>query len=81
MTSHDTTRTNSAPPLSLRLFCLALMVPACAINGTFVALAIPALAPYGIPALLVSSLIGGIIGILPARWLARKIHEGLREES
>ncbi len=81
MTSHDTTRTNTAPPLPLQLFCLALMVPACAINGAFVALAIPALAPYGIPALLVSSLIGGMIGVLPARWLALKIHEGLREES
>ena len=80
MTSHDTTRINTAQPLSLRLFCLALMVPACAINGAFVALAIPALAPYGIPALLVSSLIGGMIGVLPARWLALKIHEGLRDE-
>lgn len=69
----------SGPSTGLRLFCLALMVPACAINGALIALAIPALAPYGIPALLVAAGIGGLIGILPARWLARKIHEGLRE--
>ena len=33
----------------------------------------------GIPALLAAAGIGGGIGILPARWLAHKIHEGLRE--
>jgi hypothetical protein len=55
------------------------MVPAGAINGAFVALAIPGLAHYGIPALLIAGLAGGILGTLPARWLARKIHEGLSE--
>lgn len=67
------------PALALRLFCLALMVPACAINGAFVALAIPQLGPYGTPALWIAGLIGGIAGLLPARWLAQKIHEGLQE--
>ncbi len=69
----------SGPSTGLRLFCLALMVPACAINGAFIALAIPALAPYGIPALITAAGIGGVIGIFPARWLARKIHQGLRD--
>lgn len=69
----------SRPATALRLFCLALMVPAGAINGAFVALAIPGLAHYGIPALLIAGLAGGILGTLPARWLARKIHEGLSE--
>jgi hypothetical protein len=55
------------------------MVPAGAINGAFVALAIPGLAHHGIPALLIAGLAGGILGTLPARWLARKIHEGLSE--
>lgn len=66
-------------PRGLRLFCLALMVPACAINGALVAVAIPALAPFGMPALLIASGIGGVLGLLPARWLAKKIHEGLNE--
>ena len=70
---------DGGPPAALRYFCLALMVPACAINGAFIALAIPALAPYGIPALLIAAGIGGLAGIFPARWLARKIHEGLSE--
>lgn len=69
----------SQPATALRLFCLGLMVPAGAINGAFIALAIPDLAHYGIPALAIAGLAGGILGILPARWLARKIHEGLRE--
>lgn len=79
MTGDPPLATRDAPPGSLRWFCLALMVPACAINGAFVALAIPALAPFGIPALLAAACAGGALGILPARWLARKIHEGLQE--
>lgn len=70
---------DSGPTPALRAFCLALMVPAGAINGAFVALAIQGLAQYGIPALLIAGLIGGAVGMLPAKWLARKIHEGLRE--
>lgn len=66
-------------PRALRLFCLALMVPACAINGTLVAVAVPFLAPYGMPALLIAAAIGGVLGVLPAQWLAKKIHEGLNE--
>jgi hypothetical protein len=79
MKHSNTAKHETPPPMALRLFCLALMVSACAINGAFVALAVPTLAPYGIPALLVAGLIGGAIGLLPARWLAQKIHEGLRE--
>lgn len=79
MRSDHTPAPDRGPSTSLSLFCLALMVPACAINGAFVALAIPATAPYGLPALLVAGGIGGVIGLLPAKWLARKIHEGLRE--
>ncbi|HMN37670.1 MAG TPA: hypothetical protein PKD49_08170 [Hyphomicrobium sp.] len=79
MTGHSQHEARGAAPLALRLFCLALMVPACAINGAFLALAIPPLAPYGIPALLVAALIGGAVGVLPARWLTHKIHEGLSE--
>ena len=79
MNSGDTAAPGTKPSMALRLFCLGLMVPACAINGAFVALAVAALAPCGIPALLAAGLIGGIIGLLPASWLAKKIHEGLRE--
>jgi hypothetical protein len=64
-------------PLGLWLFCLSLMAPACAINAAFIAIAIPATAPYGVNALLIAGLIGAVVGILPAQWLARRIHEGL----
>jgi len=81
MTRVEASEANAAagPSIGLRLFGLALMVPACAINGAFIALAIPALAPYGIPALIVAGVIGGGLGVFPAAWLARKIHEGLKE--
>lgn len=79
MNGADAAETDSKPALGLRLFCLALMVPAGAINGAFVALAIPHLAAYGIPAHLAAGAVGGVVGVLPARWLARKIHEGLKE--
>lgn len=68
------------PPVWLRLFCFALMGPACAINGAFVALSIPALAPYGYTGLVAAAAIGAMLGVFPARWMARKIHEGIRED-
>lgn len=68
------------PALGLRLFCFALMGPACGINAVFVALAIPAMAQFGLGGLIVAALIGVIIGIFPGRWLARRIHDGLKEE-
>lgn len=67
------------PPLGLRIFTLALMCTGCAINGVFVSLAVPAMAPYGVDGMLVSAVIGGVLGILPARWLANKIQAGLNE--
>lgn len=65
------------PNIWLSLFCFALMGPACAINGAFVALAIPAMAPYGYPGLMLFATVGFVLGILPARWMARKIHAGI----
>lgn len=79
MSNHRADATSSRPATALRAFCLALMVPAGAVNGAFVALAIPYLAHYGVPALVIAGLVGGVLGTLPARWLARKIHEGLSE--
>jgi hypothetical protein len=67
------------PPLGLRLFTFALMGPGCAINGAFVAITIPAMAQYGVPGMAVAAAIGFVLGTFPARWLARKIHEGLNE--
>ncbi len=69
----------SGPPLWLSLFCFALMGPAVGINAVFVALATPAAAPYGLGGLIVAGAIGVVLGLVPARWLARKIHQGLRE--
>jgi len=66
-------------PFGLLLFCYALLGPGCAINGVFVALAIPATAPYGANALLIAAAIGMVLGILPALWLARRIAEGLQD--
>jgi len=67
-------------PLGLLLFCFAMLGPGCGINGVFVALAIPAMAPYGVNGLIVAGLIGSVLGIFPALWLARRIAEGLRED-
>lgn len=67
-------------PTWLIAFCYALMGPACAINAVFIALAIPDLATYGINGLFVAAAIGAVIGILPTIWLARRIHEGIRED-
>lgn len=71
-----------APPLPrwLLAFCFALMGPAFAINSAFIALAIPAMAPYGVQGLVIVGLIGSVFGIFPALWLARRIHEGIRED-
>jgi hypothetical protein len=69
--------TSSGIPLGLRLFCFGLMGPACAINAAFIAIAIPAMAPYGVNGLVVAGLMGAVVGLLPAQWLARRIHEGL----
>jgi len=79
MNDHRVVIPDGGPTTALRAFCLALMVPAGAINGAFIALAIPDLAHYGIPALVIAGLVGGVLGTLPARWLALKIYEGLRE--
>ena len=66
------------PPLGLRLFTYALLCSGCAINGVFVSLAVPAMAPYGVTGMLFAALIGGVIGVLPARWLANSIWAGLK---
>lgn len=73
------TITKSGPPLWLHIFTLAIMIPACAINGAFVVLTIPKLAPFGFPAIIAGGIVGGVLGILPARWLAKRIHLGLSE--
>lgn len=79
MMSDEISATGRGPSVALRLFCLALMVPACGINGVFIALAIPSLAPYGIAALVVVGIVGALIGIWPAKWLAVRIHHDLKE--
>lgn len=71
----------SQPPRWLSLFCYALMGPACAINGALIAIAIPALAPYGFPAIYAAAAVGAVIGLWPARWMARKIHDGLSDSA
>lgn len=77
----DTPPPTSETPLprALVFFCFALMGPACAINAVFGALALPAMAPYGMTGLVIAGLIGSALGILPALWLARRIHEGIRD--
>jgi hypothetical protein len=66
-------------PRALLLFCFALMGPAFAINAAFIALAVPALGPYGVTGLVIAGLVGSVFGIFPALWLARRIHEGIRD--
>ncbi len=78
MTSDTTDKDRT--PLWLLLFCYALMGPAVGINFAFIALAIPALAPYGVAGLIGAGLVGAVVGILPALWLARQIHAGIRED-
>lgn len=67
-------------PPGLMLFCYALMGPGCGINAAFVALAVPAMTPFGLHGLVAASLVGAVLGIVPARWLARRIHEGLADD-
>lgn len=67
-------------PLGLFLFCFALMGPAMGINAVLVALAIPAMAPLGVAGLAVAGILGVAVGVLPAIWLARRIHDGIRED-
>jgi hypothetical protein len=78
MTSDTTDKHRT--PLWLLLFCYALMGPAVGINFAFIALAIPALASFGITGLIGAGLVGAVVGILPAIWLARQIHAGIRED-
>lgn len=66
-------------PLGLRLFAFALMGPAMGINAALIALATPAMVPFGTQGIVVAGLLGIGLGIFPARWLARKIHEGINE--
>lgn len=68
------------PPPGLLLFCFALMGSAFAINAAFIALAVPAMAPYGIKGLVIAGLVGSVFGIFPALWLSRRIYEGIRED-
>lgn len=79
--SHSSTAGRAQPvPLGLLLFCFALMGPAFAINSAFIAIAIPAMAPYGLSGLVIAGLVGSVFGIFPTLWLARRINEGLRDE-
>lgn len=79
MKSSISTLAKEAVPLWLSVFCFALMGPAMGINAAFLALAVPAMARYGTTGLIAAGLVGTLIGIFPARWLARKIHEGISE--
>lgn len=78
----DVSGAAEVPPVPrwLLAFCFALMGPAFAINSAFIALAVPAMAPYGVQGLVIVGLIGSVFGIFPALWLARRIHEGIRED-
>ena len=57
-------------PLWLLLFCYALMGPAVGINAAFIALAIPAMAPFGVSGLIAAGIVGAVVGVLPAIWRA-----------
>lgn len=80
MPERRSTRGKPSPPLRLVLFCFAMMGPAFAINTAFVAISVPGMAPYGVPGLVIAGLAGSVFGIFPALWLARRIHEGIRDE-
>ncbi|MDQ8700059.1 hypothetical protein [Hyphomicrobium sp. LHD-15] len=83
MGEHKSTRTDGLQkqpiPRGLLAFCFALMGPAFAINAAFIAIAVPAMAPYGVKGLVIVGLIGSVFGIFPALWLARRIHEGIQD--
>ena len=70
----------SAPiPRWVSAFTYALMGPACAINGAFIALSVPAMSAFGTNGLIVAAAVGAIVGIWPAHWLARRIADGIRD--
>jgi hypothetical protein len=79
MSSHGREAADTPIPLWIRLFCFALMGPAMSINAVLVALALPFMAPYGTDGLVLAGIAGFFTGILPARWLARRIHQGIAE--
>ena len=56
------------------------MGPACAVNAAFIAITVPAIAPYGVRGLVIAGAIGSVFGIFPANWLARRIHEGISDD-
>ena len=37
------------------------------------------MAPYGVRGLVIAGTLGSVLGIFPTLWLARRIHEGLRD--
>lgn len=80
MPQRRSTKGKQQLPLGLLLFCFAMMGPAFAINTAFVAISVPGMAPYGISGLVIAGLAGSVFGIFPAIWLARRIHEGIRDE-
>lgn len=79
MAAQNASSSSRKTPAWLLAFCYALMGPACAINGAFIAVAIPQMAQFGLKGLIVAGVIGAVVGIAPAVWLARKIHEGISE--
>jgi hypothetical protein len=80
MSKRNGTTAKHPLPLGLLLFCFAMMGPAFAINSAFIAISVPAMAPYGVYGLVVAGLVGSVFGIFPALWLARRINEGIRDE-
>lgn len=80
MSERNGTTAKHPLPLGLLLFCFAMMGPAFAINSAFIAISVPAMAPYGVYGLVVAGLVGSVFGIFPALWLARRINEGTRNE-
>ncbi len=79
MTDHSPDKART--PFWVIAFTYALMGPACGINGAFIALSIPALAQFGFTGLVVAGAVGAVLGILPALWLARRIGDGIREDT
>ncbi len=66
-------------PLWLLVLCYLLMGPGAGINCVFIAFAIPTLAQFGLPGLVIAFAIGMVLGIPAAVLLARKIHKGISE--
>ncbi len=77
--SDRTAVADSGPPLALKVFCYAMMLSAGAINGIMLSLAIPPAAAYGFTGFAVAAALGMVAGIWPARWLSRRIHDGLSD--